>query len=354
MKPLSEQLSRPSVDDIGDPLPLEPIFSGCGPTLEGWEAIRPRILSRWRQVIGAPSFGDYEQTAEVLERFEAPCFRGTLYSQPTGPEHQQQVLLMEPLEPADGPRPAAVVPYYHPDLMAGYDLAARAPMDERPNVQFGRHLVQQGYVVACMEAFPYNTVPEPEPNEGHAWWQAAAERLLEDNPHWSGIGKLIHDTSRALDLLLDRPAVDSDRVLAIGHSLGGKMAFYTAAFDERVKATISSDFGIGWDFTNWSDLWYFGDQINHDKFTLDGHHALALIAPRSFLLIAGQADRPQSWQYIQQAQEVYRLYGREDAVGCFMHMTGHQPTDESIEVAYRWLAEQFDLPARQWSLEPED
>ncbi len=344
MKPLSAQLSRPSIADLGEPQDLEPIFpSGVEATPGSWREQRVKLLERWRAVIGEPSFGEFDRAAEVVERFEAPFFRGTIYRQPTGPGHWQQVLLMEPLDPPIHPRPAAVVPFYHPELMAGFDLHTREPITERPNVHFGRHLVRQGYVVACMEAFPYNTVPEPAEDVGFAWWEAGTERLLTDNPRWTGIGKLVWDTSRAVDLLLAQPDTDPNRVLAIGHSLGGKMAFYTAAFDARITATISSDFGIGWSFTNWDAPWYFGEQIHASGFTLGGHHALALIAPRSFLLIAGEADRPESWQYLQQARQVYRLFGREDALGCFMHMTGHQPTEESIRAAYRWLAEQFDL-----------
>ncbi|MGD9494935.1 MAG: acetylxylan esterase [Armatimonadota bacterium] len=353
MKPLSAQLSRPTIADLGEPLKLEPLFPpGVEPTLAAWGELRDELLQRWRAVIGEPSFGEFERRAAIVERFEAPFFRGTVYRQPVGPDHWQQVLLMEPLEPLRHPRPAAVVPYYHPDLMAGFDLQTREPITDRPNVHFGRHLVQQGYVVACMEAFPYNTVPAPAEDVGFAWWQAGAEKLLADNPRWTGIGKLIWDTSRAVDLLLAQPDIDATRILAVGHSLGGKMAFYTAAFDERLQATIASDFGIGWEFTNWDAPWYFGAQVHDAGFTLGGHHALALIAPRSFLLIAGEADRPQSWQYLQQAQGVYRLYGREHAVGCFLHMTGHQPTEESIRTAWRWLAEQLDLPERPWRLEP--
>jgi predicted esterase len=154
-----------------------------------------------------------------------------------------------------------------------------------------------------------------------------------------------------VDLLLEQPEVDDQRVLAMGHSLGGKMAFYSTAFDQRITACIASDFGIAWDFTNWEMPWYFGEQILDDSFKLNGHHALALIAPRSFLVIAGEADRPASWQYIQEAQRVYRLYDREEAAGCFLHMTGHQPTSESIRTAYAWLEEQFGLSAREWSLD---
>ncbi len=349
MKPLSGELSRPP-SDLGEPQDLEPVVHrDRESTVEAWEGEwRGRLLARWRKVIGQSSFRGFDRVAEVVDDFDAPDFHGTLLLQPTGPEQRQQVLLMEPRDPVVLPRPVAVVPYYHPDLMAGFDLERREPIRERTNVQFGRHLVQQGYVVACMEAFPYNTVPEPESNAGFAWWEAASDRLLADNPRWTGIGKLVHDTSRVVDLLLEQPEVDRGRVLAISHSLGGKMAFYTAAFDERIAACITSDFGIGMSFTNWEAPWYFGDQINEPGFALNGHQALALIAPRSFLMIAGEADRPESWQHILQAQRIYRLYGREHAAGGFMHMTGHQPTEESIRVAYRWLDEQFDLPDRRW------
>ena len=348
---LSQRLSRPELDDLGEKQDLEPLFPGGGqPTLSEWEVRRQALCQQWDAVLGEPSFGDFDKVPEVIDAFEAPDFHGTLYRQPTGPDTRQLVLLMEPTRIKLSPRPGAVVPYYHPDLMAGFDLAARAPLTERDNVQFGRHLVQQGYVVACMEAFPYNTVPEPEEGEGFAWWRAAADRLLADNPGWTGMAKLAWDTRRATDLLLSQPDMDPERTVVIGHSLGGKMAFYAGALDARFKATVSSDFGIGWDFTNWDDPWYLGDQIHAPGFTLAHHQLLALHAPRSFLLIGGEADRPESWQYLQEAQKVYGLYGREHAVGHLYHGTGHQPTDESVRAAYQWLAEQFGVPEQPWEL----
>ncbi len=343
MPSISAQLSASNVEDLGEPQQIEPIFpAGAEPTREAWERTeRPALLARWREVVGEPAFGAFDREAEVVGEFDAPRAHGTIFLQPTGPEQRQQVVLLEPTSAPISPRPVAVVPYYHPELMMGFDLAEGAPIADRPNVQFGRHLAEQGYVVACMEAFPYNTVPEPEVNEGFAWWQAGAEELLADNPGWTGIGKLAWDTSRALDLALEQPDVDRERVVAIGHSLGGKMAFYASAFDERITAGIGSDFGIAWEFTNWEAPWYFGPQVQREGFALNGHHALALIAPRSFLVIAGYYDRPESRQYIREAQRVYRLYGREEAAGCFLHMTGHQPTEESITTAYAWLEEQF-------------
>lgn len=342
---LSEELSRPSLPDLGEPQNLPPLFpAGAAPTRPTWEIERAALRRRWETHLGHPSFGDFDRTPEVIERFEAPDYQGTLYRQPTGPDTCQLVLLMEPRAVSLSPRPGAVIPYYRPDLMAGYDLATHTPVEERPNVHFGRHLVQQGYVVVCPEAYPYNTVPEPPEGGTFAWWQAAADQLKADHPEWTGMGKLTWDTRCATDLLLSQPDMDASRTVVMGHSLGGKMAFYAGALDERLKAVICSDFGIGWDFTNWSDPWYHGDRIREAGFDLAHHQLLALLAPRSFLLIVGDTDRPESWQYLQEAQQVYDLYDRRDAVGCFYHATGHQPTDESIEASYRWLAEQLGLP----------
>lgn len=345
-----EELSQPP-RDLGEDQRLQPIFApGANPSLEDWHALRPTLRRRWRRFLGTPSSAIPPGDAEVIRRLEQPRFRATLFRQPTGPQSRQLVLLMEPTPAPRAPLPGAVVPFYHPDPMAGLDLERNTPIRERPLIQFGRHLVEQGYLVACVEAFPYNTVPRPENDAGFAWWQAATDKILRDNPNWTGMGKLIHDTRLATDLLFAHPRLDKQRVVIIGHSLGGKMAFYNGCLDERISAVIASDFGIGYNFTNWDAPWYLGPKIHDPALDLAHHHLLALLAPRPFFLIAGKFDKRESWQYLNAAALVYQLHGQRHALALCHHNTGHEPTAKSVATAYRWLAHRFDLPQAPYRL----
>jgi hypothetical protein len=349
---IRERVSRPTYEKFGEPEPIEPLFSNAQThSLEAWRLLREQVDNRWQRVLGMPSFGGYDPTPSLLYTFDQPAYRATVYQQPTGPSTRQTLLLMEPNRPLPAPLPGMVIPFYTPDRMVGLDISTREPLvGESPLIQFARHLAEQGYLVVCTEAFPYNTVSEPEENVGFAWWQKGAEKLLLDHPDWTGMGKLVYDTRRALDLLLAQPTVDPSRVGVMGHSLGGKMSFYAGCLDERFHAVISSDFGMGWSFTNWDAPWYLGKQIKEPGFTLAHHHLLALAAPRPFLLFGGEADRPATWQYLEEARKVYSLYGQSSAIGFFDHGAGHRPTEESLEVAYGWLAEHFGVNPNPWSL----
>ena len=118
----------------------------------------------------------------------------------------------------------------------------------------------------------------------------------------------------------------------------------------RIAATVASDFGIGFDFTNWDAPWYLGDWVSRKDLGVAHHHLLALHAPRPFLIVAGQYDGPASWQYIREAGVVYKLYDREHGTGILDHASGHRPTEEAMRGAYRWLAEQLGLPEAPWQI----
>ncbi len=65
---------------------------------------------------------------------------------------------------------------------------------------------------------------------------------------------------------------------------------------------------------------------------------LAQIAPRAFLLIAGNsADGDLSWPYIAEAMPVWKLAGRADAIGLFNHRQGHAFPPVAQSHADEWL-----------------
>ena len=152
-------------------------------------------------------------------------------------------------------------------------------------------------------------------------------------PGVTGMAKMLYDATRAVDLLASMEDVDPHRIGAIGHSLGAKEVLYLAAFDERVRAAVSSEGGIGLTYSNWDAPWYLGEAIRRPGFGLDHGQVLALAAPRAFLLIGGDsADGDRSWPYIAEACPLWKLAGAPDAVGLFNHRRGHAFPPEARSV----------------------
>ena len=319
--------------------------------LNEWKGKREGLIARWEQALGVPTQSSHLEVhqSEVLEVFVTPEFKGTVFRQRTGPESWQRILLMEPLR-LKGKTSGVVVPFYDPDRMCGYDLKTKAKLGpERNTTFFGLHLVQQGYVVAAVEAYPFNLLTPAEQvasKGGMGVWRDAAAKLAKQHPQWTGMGKLTHDTRLAAEVLRGHEAVDSTRIAVMGHSLGGKMAFYAGCLDPRFKAVVASDFGIAWDSTNWGDAWYFGSKLKAIRADgLSHEQLLACAAPTSFFLIAGQYDsQAASGPLLDAARKVHVLYGKEDAVAMFDHHTGHQPSWDALKSAYLWLARKMDMP----------
>ncbi len=88
MGTISQQVSRPDCDDLGEPEPIEPIFPAGGElSLETWEVKRKELRTRWAAVIGTPPAMDFNPSVEKLDRFDQPGYTGTIFVQRTGPKH---------------------------------------------------------------------------------------------------------------------------------------------------------------------------------------------------------------------------------------------------------------------------
>ena len=136
----------------------------------------------------------------------------------------------------------------------------------------GLQLVRRGYIVWCPRNY-INTEGED--------WSGNAARVRQQHPDWTGLTRMVWDAIRAADFLASLPEVDIKRLGCLGHSLGGKEVLFAMAFDERYHAGVSSEGGIGLDFSNWEAPWYLGPKIRQPGFDLDNHQVLALAAPRA-------------------------------------------------------------------------
>jgi hypothetical protein len=218
------------------------------------------------------------------------------------------------------------------------DHSIRQPAGLGEDVQkaFGLKFAQQGRVVLAPRNFLWPTNDKIKAKE-------ETDKYLARVKKSTGMAKMLHDALVAVDILATLPTVDHNRLGAVGHSLGAKEVLYLAAFDERIKVTVSSEGGIGIRFSNWNAPWYLGPAIDEPGFAHDHHELLGLIAPRPFLLIAGEVDKKgadgdRGWPFIASALPVYRLYTNKPAFGQFNHCQGHAVPPIAEERIEEWFA----------------
>lgn len=197
----------------------------------------------------------------------------------------------------------------------------------------GLDLAKEGFVVLCPKNFLWHEAKD---------LQTAVKQFHARQPQTRGMHKMLYDAQRATDILASLPEVDPQRIGAVGHSLGAKETLYLMAFDERIRAGVFSEGGIALDSTNWEAPWYLGDAVRQDSFAFDHHQLIALIAPRPFLVLAGEtgsgaADGDRSWPCIAAAQPIYRTYGEPVRVGLFNHHQGHAIPAEAHKRLVEWL-----------------
>lgn len=160
-----------------------------------------------------------------------------------------------------------------------------------PQYAYGLELCRRGYVVLCPDLLCFE---ERRPAPSDAMDDAGNERFEFTRRLLLGSclqAKYLHDLTCAVDLLASLPSVNPNRLGVIGHSLGGLEALWLTWYDARIAVGASSC-GFGLLHT------LIRDRINHG-FAMyvpgllgvcDLDALVAALAPRAFLLTAGESD----------------------------------------------------------------
>lgn len=308
--------------------------------------LRRQILAR---------LGRFPERAPLAPTFGPTSEQGdhtrTLVTYAVEPDERVAAWLLRPIGvPPPGGWPCIVASHQH----AGqYYLGKSEPAGLSANrmYHYGLDLCRRGYVVLCPDhlCFEDRRPPEYVRVEGGHLQDQGYERFEFTKRIVAGSclqTKYLHDLTCAVDLLTSLPDVNPQRLGAIGHSLGGQETLWLAWYDERVRAAVSSC-GFGLLRT------ILRDGINHnlamyvpDLLTVgDVDVLLADIAPRAFLLTAGEQDSIFPIDGVRAlaatAQEAYARAGVPDRFRAIIFPAGHSFPDEVKAEAYafldRWL-----------------
>jgi len=183
---------------------------------------------------------------------------------------------------------------------------------------------------------------------------------------WTKLTRRAWAASRCIDYLYTRADVDKAHIALTGHSRNGKTSIIGAAFDERIKAVISSSSGAGGacsfrffserqagegielitrSFHDWLHprLRFFAGR--EEKLPIDMPELIACVAPRAFLFSTALNDDVESTWAIEQscsnARRAYNLLSAPGAISLLYREGPHATDAHDIERYMDWLDATF-------------
>jgi dienelactone hydrolase len=323
----------------GDLRPIE--------TVAEWPRRRREILAGMRQIMGELPTDEAKRVpldVEVVREDDCGKYLRRLITYVSEPGSRVPAYLCLPKAVLESPgtRAPAVLCLHGTDDVVGHGTVVG--LGSRPNRQYAAELAERGFITLAPN---YPRLAKYQPDLAGLGWQ-------------SGTLKAVWDNQRGLDYLSTLPEVDASRGFgAIGHSLGGHNSVYTAGFDERITAVVSScgldsflDYyggdpkrwqpGQGWTQPLYMPrLADFHDRL--DQIPFDFHELIGALAPRRVLIIAPTRDHNFQAASVDRiaraAGEVYALFGHRERLTVLHPDCEHDFPNEVREQAYLVLAE---------------
>lgn len=258
--------------------------------------------------------------------------RSIVYS--SEPGSRTTAFLCIPKKALAGEKAMGVLCLHPTDKNIGYKVVVG--LGGRAHRQYASELAERGSVTIS-PSYPHLADYRPD---------------LRGLGYQSGTMKAIWDNVRALDLLDTLPYVRRGSYAAIGHSLGGHNAIYTATFDQRVKTIVSScgfdsflDY-YGGNIKGWTQELYMAKMAAYlgrpQDVPFDFYELVGALAPRRLFVNAPLHDKNFQWKSVDRIRKaalaVYGLYGAEKNIRVEHPDCDHDFPDEVRMAAYEWIA----------------
>jgi Prolyl oligopeptidase family len=311
-----------------------------------WKLRREEIVRGMESVMGKLP-GD-ERRCPLDVQIEEEVDRGThlqrLISYQSEPGSRVPAYLSIPKAALSGQAAPAVLCLHGTNNVIGHGTVVG--LGDLPNRAYALELAERGYVTLAPN---YPLLAKYQPDLARLGWE-------------SGTLKAVWDNIRGLDLLQTLPYVDARRGFGtIGHSLGGHNSVYTAVFDTRLKAIVSScgldsflDYYQGaeknwYPEKGWCQTRYMLKLANYRgrlaEIPFDFHELVGSLAPRATLIVAPLRDsnfRHDSVQRIEKAaRPVFRLHNAGERLRFVYPDCEHDFPTEMRQAAYALFDEQL-------------
>jgi dienelactone hydrolase len=312
-------------------------------TKQDWLKRRGEILCGMQAVMGPLPGPEKRCPLEVQVQEEVDCGtyvrRLLTYASEPGSRVPAYLCVPRAVLQGGGRRAPAVLCLHGTDNVVGHGTVVG--LGKRPNRSYAAELAERGYVTLAPS---YPRLARYQPDLKALGWA-------------SGTLKAVWDNQRGLDLLESLPFVRAGGYGAIGHSLGGHNSVYTAVFDDRIKAVVSScgldsyvDY-YGGDESKWlpekgwTQTLYMprlaGYRNRLREIPFDFHELIGALAPSPVLIIAPLKDsnfRVDSVDRIAAAaRPVYQLYGHPERLRVEHPDCEHDFPKAMREAAYAFL-----------------
>lgn len=129
----------------------------------------------------------------------------------------------------EGPFPLVVFNHSHGGNYTNgrNEFVHSSPYLQQPS--FARTLTEMGYAACCIDMWGFNE------RGGKTESELVKEMLWQGQVMW---GMMLYDNKRMVDYMCQREDIDASRIATIGMSMGGLMAWWLSALDDRIGVIV--------------------------------------------------------------------------------------------------------------------